>query len=83
MSTIALRVGPATVNMEGCIATASFTHNIRDHGASCMPFEITFDPSDLEQGFVVTRGTRPQGVQDSDIHDVMVAVEAAANNKAQ
>jgi hypothetical protein len=83
MFTDLLRVGPATVNIEGCIATASFTHNVRDHGASCTPFEITFDPSDLKQGYAVTRGTRSQGVQDSDIHDVMVAVEAASNNKAQ
>ncbi len=83
MFTVPLRVGPATVNIEGCIATARFAHNIRDHGASCTPFEITFDPSSLEQGYVVTRGTRPQGVQDSDIRDVMVAVEVATNNKAQ
>ncbi len=80
MFTVPLRVGPATVSIEGCIATARFTHNVGDLDASCTPFEITFDPSDLAQGYVVTRGTRPQGIQDSDIRDVIAAVEAAVKH---
>jgi hypothetical protein len=80
MFTVPLRVGPATVSIEGCIATARFTHNVNAPDASCTPFEITFNPSDPAQGYVVTRGTRPQGIQDSDIRDVIYAVEAEANH---
>lgn len=80
MSTVSRRVGSATVDIEGRIATARFVHKVGDLGASCTPFEITFDPWDVAQGYVVTRGTPPHGVRDSDIHDVIASVGAAQNH---
>ncbi len=78
MFTIPLRGGPATVSIDGCIATARVTHKVGDPDASCTPFEITFDLTDPAQGYVVVRGTPPKGVQDSDIHEVIAAVRAAS-----
>lgn len=80
MLTIPLRVGPATVNIDGCIATARFTHKIGASAASCTPFEIAFDVTDPAQGYVVIRGTPPHGVRDSEIHDVISAVKATSEH---
>lgn len=78
MFTIPFRRSPATVNIEGCLATARFTHKMGASDASCIPFEIAFDLTDPALGYVVTRGASPQGIRDGDIHDIIAAVRVAS-----